>query len=110
VLDEPHGPRKDGRRAAVVDLEVDPSEAGQARRQAQDAPHVGEPPAVDALVVVADEEDPIRRRRQEQGQRQLAPVDVLDLVDQEVGAASPPAAEEGFVPAERPPASARARS
>ena len=72
VLDEPDGALDDRRRAAVVDLEVDPPQPGQRRVQGQDAPHIGQAPAVDRLVVVADEEDPVRRGGQQEGQRAAA--------------------------------------
>ena len=76
-------------RAAVVHHEVDPAEARQRVGEAEDAPDVGESPAVDRLVVVADEEDPVRRRREEQRQPELGPVEVLGLVDEEMRAAAP---------------------
>ena len=63
VLDQPDRPRDDRPRAAVVRLEVDAPQPGQRGRQAQDASHVGQPPAVDRLVVVADEEHVVRRAR-----------------------------------------------
>ena len=52
----PHEPdrRGDGRSwTAVVDLQVDPPQPGQCPRQAQDSPHIGQPPAIDGLVVVS---------------------------------------------------------
>ena len=93
MLDQPDGPLDDRRRTAIVDLEVDPPQAGERRVQGQDPADVGQPPAVDRLVVVADEEDPVRRRRQQQREAELRPVDVLDLVDEQVarsGRASAP--------------------
>ena len=102
VLDQADRALDDGRRAAVVDGEVDAPQAGQVGGQAQHPAHVGEAPAVDRLVVVADEEDPVRRRRQQQGEPQLAAVDVLDLVDQQVGAARAPAREQRRVGLEQP--------
>ena len=105
MLDQPDRPLHDRRRAAVVDLEVDPDEAGQDRVQAQHPADVGQPPAVDRLVVVADEQDPVRRLGEEQGEPELRPVDVLDLVDEEVGASASPAREQvrvGLEPLDRP--------
>ena len=86
VLDESDRPLDDRRRAAVVDLEVDPAQSRQRRVEAQHPPDVGQPPAVDGLVVVTDQQDPVRRRREQQRQPELGPVHVLDLVDQQVGA------------------------
>jgi len=42
------------------------------------------------LVVVADHEDPVRRRGEQQCQTELGAVDVLNLVDQELGTAPAP--------------------
>ena len=81
-------------RAAVVDLEVDPSQTRQERLEPEDPPDVGESPAVDRLVVVADEEDPVGRGGQQQGEPELGAVDVLDLVDQQLPAATAPAGEQ----------------
>ena len=104
VLHEPDGRRDHRRRAAVVHLEVHPAKAGQRRREAQDAPHVREPPAVDGLVVVTHQEDPVVRCREQECQAELARVHVLDLVDEKVRAPRPPALEERRVrlqPSER---------
>ena len=86
MLDQPDGPFDDRPRASVVDLEVHPTEAGQSVVEGQDPPDVGQPPAVDRLVVVADEEDPVGRRRQQERQPELRPIDVLDLVDEQLAA------------------------
>ena len=94
VLDEPDRPLDDGPRAAVVDLEVDPPQPRELRRQTEDPPDVGQPPAVDRLVVVADEEDPVGRGRQEEREAELAAVHVLDLVDQQLLAPRPPPGEQ----------------
>jgi hypothetical protein len=51
VLDEPDGVPDDRRRASVVHLEIDPSQARQRLRQGEDATDVREPPAVDRLAV-----------------------------------------------------------
>ncbi len=88
VADEPDRPLHDRPRAAVVrDLRSTRRRPGQRAVQAEDPPDVGQPPAVDRLVVVADEEDPVGRRGEQQGQPELGPIDVLDLVDEEVAAA-----------------------
>ena len=94
ALDEANGPGHHRAGAAVVRHEVDPAQAGQAGGQVQDPSHVGQPPTVDGLVVVADHEDPVGRRRQEEGHPELAAVDVLDLVDEEVGTGPSPAIED----------------
>ncbi len=94
MLHEADRPGQHGCGASIVDRQVDAPEAGQGRRKAQDPAHVGQPPAVDALVVVADEEDAVRRGCQEQRQPELARVHVLDLVDEQVRAARPPAGEK----------------
>ena len=87
--------RTTGRRAAVVDDRGRPA-AGPAALvgQAEDPADVGQAPAVDRLVVVADEEDPVRRRGEEQREPELGPVEVLGLVDEQVGAARAPARED----------------
>ena len=81
----------------MVHLKVDASQPGQDGGETEHAADVGEPPAVDALVVVADEEDPIGGRRKQQGELELRPVDVLDLVDKQLAAARAPAGEERLV-------------
>ena len=58
VLDEADGALDHRDWAAVVHLEVDASQAPEVRIQGQHAADVGQAPAVDRLVVVADEEDP----------------------------------------------------
>ena len=83
-----------GPRASVVDLEVDPTQAGQAIVEAEDPADVRESPAVDRLVVVADEEDPVGRRGQQERQPELCPIDVLDLVDEQLPAPRPPARQQ----------------
>ena len=101
VLDEPDGSLDDLAGAAVVDLQVDPAQAGQERLEAEDPPDVGQSPAVDRLVVVADEEDPVGRCGEQQGQPKLRPVDVLDLVDEQLPAATAPAGEQRRVAFQR---------
>ena len=95
--DEPDGALDDRRRTAVVHLQVNTSQPGKHGGETEDTADVGEPPAVDALVVVADEEDAIRGRRKQQGEPELRPIDILDLVDEQLAAASPPAGEERLV-------------
>ena len=85
VGDEAHRALDDRYRAAVVDGQVHPPQAWQRCAKVEHPPDVGQPPAVDRLVVVADEEDPVRRRREQEGEPQLGAVDVLDLVDEQVG-------------------------
>ena len=50
----------------------------------EDAARVGLPPAVDELVVVADDEEPAMRPGEHVHERQLRPVEVLELVHQHV--------------------------
>src|SRR5207249_8518112 len=102
---KPDGPLDDGGGAAVVCLEVEAAQPRQLGRQREDSPDVRQPPAVDRLVVVADQENPICRCGQQQGQSELATVDVLHLVDQQLGTGGAPAGEEGsvrFEKSERP--------
>ena len=71
VLDEADRP-VDHRSAGSGSSSRDRRDAARAaphRRGEQDPPDVGQPPTVDRLVVVADEEDPVRRRGEEQRQR-----------------------------------------
>ena len=78
----------------MVHLQVDAPEARERRVQREDATHVGQPPAVDRLVVVTHEEDPVGRRREQERQPQLRAVDVLDLVDEQMAAAVAPPGEQ----------------
>ena len=98
VLDEAHRSLEDRRRTSVVDLEVD---AGEVRQRlvgkSQEPSHVREAPAVDRLVVVAHEEDAIGRRSKEEREAQLAAVEVLRLVNEEMCAAGAPRSEHGRV-------------
>ena len=102
VLHEPDRARHDRSRAAVVGRQIDPAEPGQRAREAEHASHVGETPAIDRLVVVADEEDAVRRLREQQCELQLRPVEVLCLVDQQLGAAGTPARQGRSVVLEQP--------
>ena len=94
---KPDGPLDHGGGAAVVCLEVEAAQPRQLGRQREDSPDVRQPPAVDRLVVVADQENPICRCGQQQGQSELASVDVLYLVDQQLGTGGAPAGQEGSV-------------
>ncbi len=84
----------------VVDLEVDSAKARQDRIQAEDPADIGQPPAIDGLVVVADQEDAVGRRGQQQGESKLGTVDVLDLIDQQFATACAPAGQQPVVPLE----------
>ena len=97
VLDEAHGAGDDRWRASVVGLEVHPPQARQRGGQPEDSPHVGETPRVHRLVVVADQEDVVRGRGQQQRQLQLGSVQVLGLVHQQPRGARPPAGEQARV-------------
>ncbi len=101
VADEPDGSLDDRHRTAVVHLEVHAPKPGEHRIERQHAADVGEPPPVDRLVVVADEEDPVRRGREQQREPQLRAVHVLDLVHEQVGAAAAPRREQVRVRLER---------
>ena len=94
MLDQPHGSLHDRSRAAVVGDEVDATQSGQSRREADHPAHVGEPPGIDRLVIVAHQEDVVLGRREDQGQLQLGPVQVLHLVHQQRPAARAPALEQ----------------
>ncbi|HEX7472874.1 MAG TPA: hypothetical protein VF323_07310, partial [Candidatus Limnocylindrales bacterium] len=85
----------DRSRATVVRDEVHAPESGQRARELEDAPYVGQPPAVDRLVVVPHEEDPVGRCGEQEGEAELAAIDVLDLVDEQVRARDAPAGEDG---------------
>ena len=99
VLDEPDRAVEHGRGTAVVRLEVDARQAGQGFvGEAQEAANVGEAPAVDRLVVVADEEDPVVGRREQERQPELRPIEVLRLVDEQMPAARAPCREHCGVP------------
>ena len=72
-------------------------EARQLDGETEDPTDVGQAPAVDRLIVVADEEDPVRRRCQRERKLELHLVDILDFVDQKVGAVTAPAREQEVV-------------
>ncbi len=66
-LDHPDGSLDDRRRAAEVRDQVVPSKTRQPFGDRKDAPDIGQPPAVDRLVVVADQEDPVLGGGQQAG-------------------------------------------
>ena len=101
VLDEPDRAPRRPSPGSGSSRRGRPAAGPAARRRGQDAPDVGQPPAVDRLVVVADEEDPVRRRGEQQGQPELGPVEVLGLVDEQVRAALAPAREDAGVALEQ---------
>src|SRR5437899_494465 len=68
AFDEPHGPLDDRPGTSVVRHEVDAPEVRQGRPEVEHPTDVGEPPAVDRLVVVADEEDSVLGRREQEGE------------------------------------------
>ena len=84
-----------GRRAAVVDRQIDAREPRQRIGQGKYPPHVGQSPAVDRLVVVADQEDLVAGAASSRASRSWRTIHVLRLVDQQVLALRAPAAEEG---------------
>ena len=64
-------------RAAIVGRQVHPSQPGQPCCEVEDPSDVGQPPGVDRLVVVTDEEDVASLPGKQQRQFQLGPVQVL---------------------------------
>ena len=102
VLHEPDRASHHGTGTPVVGLEVHAPQPRQRGGQAQDAPHVREPPAVDRLVVIAHEEHPVRWRRQQQRDRELCAVEVLRLIHEQLRAARAPAGQDGAVGLEQP--------
>ena len=93
ALDQPHRPFDHRRRATVIRDEVDAPQAGQVRRQPEDPPDVGEAPAIDGLVVIAHEEDPVVGRGEQEREPQLGPIHVLDLVHEQVRTRGAPPAQ-----------------
>ena len=65
--DHPRGCLDDRRRASVVRREHHAPRGRVVLPEAKDAPHVGETPRVDRLVVVADDEEVVLRERQAAG-------------------------------------------
>ena len=72
------------------------------RAMGNQPPHIRQPPAVDGLVVVADEEDPVVRCGQQARHTELARIHVLDLIHEQVRAPRPPAREERCIFPETP--------
>ena len=93
--DHPRGGRDHGRRASVVRREHDAASIRVVRREAEDATHVGQPPGVDRLVVVADHEQVVLRRREKTDEPQLGGIDVLELVDADVAGSATASAGGG---------------
>src|SRR5205814_2137693 len=79
----------------------DPAEPIEIIGEREDPPNVGQTPAIDRLVVIADEENPVRRRGQEERHPELCPVQVLCLVDEKVSATVAPPPEDGRVALEQ---------
>ena len=76
-------------RASVVRREHHAPRRRVVVREAEDSADVGEAPRVDRLVVVADDEEVVLRRRQHPDEAELGGVDVLELVDADVREARP---------------------
>ena len=94
-------PMDDDRRTAVVRGELDATCLWVVEPEVEDAPHIGEAPCVDGLVVVANHEEVALRLGQEPHQLELRGVHVLELVDAHVGEARLPAAAADRVALER---------
>ena len=75
---------EDQLRRAVVALELDDRRVGVVPLEVEDVPDVGATPAVDRLVVVADDREVAVLRRERPDPQILRPVRVLVLVDVEV--------------------------
>ncbi len=97
MLDKADGPLDDGAWAPVVDREVDPPQARQGGRQAEHAPHIGEPPPVDGLVVVTDQAQVARVAGKQDRELELRAIEVLRLVHEQGRAAPPPPGKESDV-------------
>ena len=94
---EPGAGLDDGPRAPVVGAQGvgrRPRLGRHAPVELEDAARVGLPPAVDELVVVAHDEEPAMRPGEHVHERQLRPVEVLELVHQHV---VEPSLDEGAV-------------
>ena len=72
---------QDGRIRAIVLLEADDPSAGKNVLKLEDVPHFRPAPAVDRLVVVADDAERAVRPHERFGQRELRAVGVLVFVD-----------------------------
>ncbi len=88
--------------APVVLLETDLDRAGKRLLEAEDVPHLGPAPAVDALVVVAHRADVATLGCELAHELELRTVGVLELVDQEVPEPPDVAAQHLGVLAEQP--------
>ena len=95
--DQPPGDRDDGSGAAVVGGQLNAPRAGVERLEAQDPTHVGEPPGVDGLVVIAHHEQVALRLGQQSHQAQLCRIHVLELVHAQVRETVLPAQAEARV-------------
>ena len=82
--DHPRGCLDDRRRASVVRREHHAPRGRVVVPEAQDPPHVGEPPGVDRLVVVADHEEVVLGSGKQPDEAKLRGVHVLELVDADV--------------------------
>ena len=97
VCDQPGGGCKDVRRRAVVLLEPDRDGLGEVVLERQDVPDVGAPPAVDRLVVVADDRDRAVLLGKHLDELVLRVVGVLVLVDEDVPELAPERRQQRLV-------------
>ena len=88
-------------RASIVGGELHPSCGRVELGEPEDAPHVGQAPGVDRLVVIAHHEQVLLGLGQDPDEPQLGGVDVLELVDRQVAEARLPAATKGGISAEQ---------
>jgi hypothetical protein len=94
LRDDGVGDGEDGGARAVVLLELDDVSAGEVVLELEDVAHVGAAPAVDGLVVVADDAEVLVLLAEGADERELRAVRVLVLVDEDVAVARPPARED----------------
>src|SRR5689334_5692920 len=87
VGDQARGRAEDMAGGAIVALEPDDLGAGEVSLESEDVVHLGAPPAIDRLVVVADAADIAVSLRQQPEPEILRDVRVLVLVDQHVAEA-----------------------
>ncbi len=102
VDDEAIGQFEDGRVGAVIHLEPDDFRAGKNPLEFQDVSHFRAAPAVNRLVVVADDAERAMPPHERFGQRELDAVGVLVLVDLHVVEAALMAGEDVGKVAEEP--------
>ncbi len=88
--------------APVVLLQPDLGRAGKRLLEAEDVPHLGAAPAVDALVVVAHRADVSTLGCELTDELELRTIAVLELVDQQVAEPPDVAAQHLWVLAEQP--------